>query len=488
MMENFGRIFTVIVSVIHLLFIQNREAPIMLKSINPYTNQVLAEFELTDAANLDKNLDRAQNGFVTWRQTSFEKRSQMLIALASVLKKDKHAYAELISREMGKVIKESEKEVEKCAMVLEYFAERGAGYLQDEKVKAQEGQGIIMYEPMGVVLAIMPWNYPFWQFFRFASTTLMAGNSILLKHSSQVPLCAQKIKEIFETAEFPPGVFQNLVTSSSNMNKIIKDHRVQAVSLTGSIAAGADVASHAGNHIKKTVLELGGSDPFIVLKDANVKQAAKSGVKGRLKNFGQSCDAAKRFIIHKDIADEFMNEFKAEMAALKFGDPFNKQSDYACLVNKDQGDLLKKQVDQTLNANAEIFWKETQAPEKDAFFNPMIISKIKSGTPAYKDELFGPVASMFVVENEKQALLIANDTKFGLGASIWSEDFEKAKKLAGEVEAGIVNINHEVHSVPELPFGGVKKSGIGREMAGEGIREFTNKKALWYQTGESGKS
>ena len=456
----------------------------MLQSVNPFTNEVLAEFELIDVANLDRNLDHAQSGFVNWRQTSFDERSQMLITLASTLKKNKDTYAELISREMGKVIKESRKEVEKSAMVLEYFAEHGPDYLQDEKVEAQEGLGEILYEPMGVVLAIMPWNYPFWQFFRFASTTLMAGNSILLKHSSQVPMCAEKIQQIFDSANFPPGVFQNLITSSSNMNNIIKDRRVQAVSLTGSISAGADVAAHAGSHIKKTVLELGGSDPFIVLDDADIKQAAKSGVKGRMKNFGQSCDAAKRFILHRDIADDFLAEFKNELASMMFGDPLNEDSDYASLASKEQKDLLDQQVAQTLQNDAEIFWKGRKAPDGGAFFNPMIITNIKSGTPAYKDELFGPVAPVFIVKDEKEAIMIANDTEYGLGASIWSQDFDRARSMADKVEAGIVNLNHEVHSMPELPFGGVKKSGIGREMAGEGIREFTNKKALWYETKE----
>ncbi len=456
----------------------------MLKSINPFTNETLAELELINVADLDKNLDRAQNGFVSWRQTSFDKRSQMLMTLASTLKKNKDTYARLISREMGKVVKESKKEVEKSAMVLEYFAEHGPGYLEDERTKAQEGQGVIIYEPMGVVLAIMPWNYPFWQFFRFAATTLMAGNSILLKHSSNVPLCAQKIQEIFDAANFPPGVLQNLITSSSHMNNIIKDRRVQAVSLTGGIAAGADVAAHAGRHIKKTVLELGGSDPFIVLDDADVKKAAQSGVKGRMKNFGQSCDAAKRFILHKDIADEFMEEFKKEMSSLVFGDPLNEDSDYGSLASKEQKELLDQQVAQTLGKDAEIFWKEMKTPEEGAFFNPMIITNIQSDTPAYKDELFGPVAPMFVVNDDNEALMLANDTQYGLGASIWSLDFDRARSMASKVEAGIVNINHEVHSMPELPFGGVKKSGIGREMAGEGIREFTNKKALWYPTKE----
>ncbi len=456
----------------------------MLKSINPFTSEILAEIELTSAADLDKNLDRAQKGFINWRQTSFDQRSKMLMTLASTLKKNKDEYAGLMSREMGKVIKESIKEVEKSAMVLEYLAENGPGYLEEERVKAQGGQGVIMYEPMGVVLAIMPWNFPFWQFFRFAASTLMAGNSILLKHSSHVPLCGLKIQEIFDAANFPEGVLQNLLTSSSNMNNIIKDSRVQGVSLTGSLTAGASVASQAGSNIKKTVLELGGNDPFIVLDDADVKKAAQSGVKARMNNFGQSCIAAKRFILHKDIADEFMNEFKKELESMVFGNPLNHDSDYGSLANKKQKELLDQQVAQTLGKDAEIFWKEMKAPEGSAFFNPMILTNIQPDTPAYKDELFGPVASMFVVKDENEAIMVANDTEYGLGASVWSQDFERARIMAGKLEAGMVNINHEVFSMPELPFGGVKKSGIGREMADDGIREFTNKKALWYPTRE----
>ena len=453
----------------------------MLKSINPYNDEVIGEFNQLKVEEIENFLNYALEGFTAWRQTEFKDRSRFLRNLASELKENKEEYATLISQEMGKVIKESKKEVDKSAMALEYFAEHGEKYLKEEITKVGEGEGQIIYEPMGVVLAIMPWNYPFWQFFRFAATTLMAGNVIILKHSSDVPACSEKIEEIFDKACFPGGVFQKLITSSSNINHVIKDFRVQGVSLTGGIAAGSDVAEHAGRHIKKVVLELGGSDPFIVLEDADLKKAAKSGVKSRMKNFGQSCDAAKRFILHESIADEFLEEFKKELESWNFGDPLDENSDYASMVSKEQKDNLIRQVDQSVQEGAKLYWEGDKAPDEGAFINPMIITDIKEGTPAYEEELFGPVASVFKVSDGIEAVRIANDTDFGLGASIWTGDLERGMKMAREVQAGIIYLNDEVHSRPELPFGGVKKSGLGREMAGEGCREFTNKKSLWYE-------
>ncbi len=452
----------------------------MLKSINPYNGETIGEFEEMSLEQLDVTLNRSLTGFSVWRQSGFNERKQFLLSLASALRENRDEYATLITREMGKVIKESQKEVDKSAMALEYFAEHGERYLSEEKTKAGGGEGLIIYEPMGVILAVMPWNYPFWQFFRFAATTLMAGNAIVLKHSSQVPACSKKIEEIFEKACFPGGVFQNLITSSSNINNIIKDFRVQGVSLTGGINAGSSVAEHAGRHIKKSVLELGGSDPFIVLEDADIKKAAEAGVKSRMKNFGQSCDAAKRFILHQDIADEFLEEFKSQFEHLKFGDPLDENSDYSSMANEEQKKILSEQVRQSVGGGAEIYWQGNYAPEKDAFFNPMIIKNISPETPAYNEELFGPVASVFTVSDGLEAVRIANDTDYGLGASVWTGDLTRGLKLVHEIQAGIIYLNDEVHSTPELPFGGVKKSGIGREMAGEGIKEFTNKKSLWY--------
>ena len=365
-------------------------------------------------------------------------------------------------------------------MALEFFAEHGENYLADKPVETGDGEGRVVYEPLGVILGIMPWNYPFWQFFRFAATTLMAGNAIILKHSSQVPACSKKIEEIFERTSFPGGVFQCLVISSSKMNNIIKDSRVQGVSLTGGAEAGADVALHAGKHLKKSVLELGGNDPFIVLEDADVEKAAKAGAKSRMKNFGQACNAAKRFIVHESLADEFLTLLKTELEGQKFGHPLDDTSDYASLASREQRKLLEKQVNQSLDMGAELYWKGNRAPETDAFFNPMILTGIKPNMPAYNEELFGPVASVLVASDGLEATRLANDSDYGLGASIWTGDIERGWKFAREIQAGIIYINGPVRSRPELPFGGIKKSGLGREMAGEGSREFTNKKSLWY--------
>lgn len=452
----------------------------MIHSINPYNNEVIGKYETTSIEELDTKLTRAQQAFAVWRKTGFDDRSHFLKKLASNLRENKEEYATLISREMGKVIKGSRKEVDKSAMALEYFAEHGEGYLKERQADTGDGEGRVVYEPLGVILGIMPWNFPFWQFFRFAATTLMAGNTIILKHSSNVPACSKKIEEIFEQTSFPDGVFQNMVISSSKINNIIKDFRVQGVSLTGGREAGSAVAENAGKYIKKSVLELGGNDPFIVLEDADVKKAAKAGVKSRMKNFGQACNAAKRFILHEGIAAEFLSEFRKEMEAQKFGDPMDKNSDYASLSSKDQKNLLEKQVEQSLENGAELYWQGDQAPEKDAFFNPMILTGIKPDMPAYHEELFGPVASLMTVSDGLEAARVANDSDYGLGASIWTEDIERGWKFAREIEVGIIYINAPVRSRPELPFGGTKKSGLGREMAGEGSREFTNKKSLWY--------
>ncbi|MFO7934109.1 MAG: NAD-dependent succinate-semialdehyde dehydrogenase [Bacteroidales bacterium] len=452
----------------------------MIKSLNPYNQEEIGNFEETSIPDLDRKLYEAQKGFATWRYTGFEERAGYLRALADLLRKNTDEVATLISREMGKVIGDSRKEVNKSAMALDYFAEHGKEYLDDQVKKTDKGEGIIAYQPLGVVLGIMPWNYPFWLFFRFASTTLMAGNTILLKHSSDVPACAQKIDKIFQEACVPGGVFQNLVVRPDKIENIVKDFRVQAASLTGSVEAGSELARHAGKNIKKVVLELGGSDPFIVLEDADVKKAAESGARSRMKNFGQSCDAAKRFILHKNIADEFLEAFRETMDQMKFGDPMDEESDYACMSSPGQKNLLRSQVRDSVDQGAEVFWKGNQAPENDAFFNPMILTGVRQGMPAYREELFGPVASVMVASDGVEAVRIANDSDYGLGASIWTGDLERGWKMSREVQAGIIYINDEVHSRPELPFGGVKKSGIGREMAVAGSREFTNRKSIWY--------
>jgi succinate-semialdehyde dehydrogenase / glutarate-semialdehyde dehydrogenase len=453
----------------------------MLVSYNPFTNDQIGEFNYTDLDELDHKLSYAQLGFKTWKSNSAEQRSELLLNLASILRKNQEECAHLISQEMGKVIRESRQEVEKSAMVIEYYAKNGLNYLEEQKKQAGDSEGLIIHEPMGAILGIMPWNYPFWQFFRFAASTLMAGNVILLKHSSQVPACSLKIQEIFERACCPDGVFQNLVIPASYINNIIKDYRVQGVSFTGSVGSGQLVAQQAGKHIKKIVLELGGSDPFIVLEDADIQKAAKAAAASRMKNFGQSCDAAKRFIIHESVSEQFLDLFREELKSFRFGDPLEDDSDYCCLSGKLQKQLLSGQLKKTLDMGASILWQGSQkTTEDDAFFNPIIINEVNSESPAYKQELFGPVAPVFVVPDAVEAIRIANDTEFGLGASIWTSELDRAWKLASEIQAGVISINEEVSSKPQLPFGGTKKSGIGREMSAEGIKEFTNIKSLSY--------
>ncbi|MFW5758791.1 MAG: aldehyde dehydrogenase family protein, partial [Bacteroidota bacterium] len=425
----------------------------MLQSLNPYNQELIGEYKQLEVEELDPILSLSSRGFDHWSQIALDERAEYLRKMSKDLRENKEEYAILISQEMGKVIKASRKEVDKSAMALEFFAEHAFSYLHQKQIQEDEGEAEVVYEPMGVILSVMPWNYPFWQFFRFAATTLMAGNSILLKHSSQVPACSEKIAEIFQKAGFPKGVFQNIITSSSNISNILKDFRVQGVSLTGSVEAGASVAKHAGKNIKKAVLELGGSDPYIVMEDADIKKAVKAGAKSRMKNFGQSCDAAKRFILHQDIAEEFLEEMKNELEEKIFGNPLHEDSDYASLVNKEQKELLDQQVEDSLKEGAEIYWQEMKAPEENAFFNPIILRNIAPHSPAYSQELFGPVVSVFEVENQHQAIEIANDTEFGLGASIWTNDLERGKRMARQVDAGIVYVNHEVHSKPELPFG-----------------------------------
>ncbi len=325
----------------------------------------------------------------------------------------------------------------------------------------------------------MPWNFPFWQVFRFAIPTIMAGNTVILKHASNVPHCSMKIQEIFHDAGFPKGSFQSVLLSSKDIKKVVEDKRIKGVSLTGSEMAGSKVGELAGKNIKKMVLELGGNDPFIVLPNADIKKAAQVATKARMLNCGQSCIAAKRFIVNESVADEFLNHFRDEMNSLVFGDPQEETTDFASLANIQQKETINRQVEESIDMGAKTFWFDIEVKNKDAFFNPMILTHINSDMPAYKDELFGPVASVFVVKNTEEAIKLANDSDFGLGASVWSNDMEEAQNVAKDVETGIVFINSLVASRPELPFGGVKKSGIGRELSELGIKEFTNAKAIW---------
>ncbi|PZX56508.1 NAD-dependent succinate-semialdehyde dehydrogenase [Algoriphagus chordae] len=452
----------------------------LIKSINPYSGELLAEFHPLTGKEIEEKLSAGSVALSMWKETDFAKRAELMNNAARVLKDNRDKYARIISLEMGKVLKESLAEVDKCAWVCEYYAERAADFLKAEPIELPDSKKAkVIHQPLGIILAVMPWNFPFWQVFRFAAPTLMAGNVGLLKHASNVPQCSLAIEEVFTLAGFPAGTFQSLLIDSKTTTKLIEDDRIKAVTLTGSEKAGASIAAAAGKQIKKSLLELGGSDPFIVLKDANIKKAAETAVKSRMLNFGQSCIAAKRFIIEEDVYEEFLALFVEHFRNLKQGDPMDEDSDFACMARADLAEELYKQVDKSIKAGATLLYGGEKSEEGSALFQPAILADIPTTAPAYYEELFGPVATIFKVKNQEDAIALANDSEFGLGASIWSEDKEKAEHLASQIESGAVFINSMVASNPHLPFGGVKKSGFGRELSRYGILEFVNSKTVY---------
>ncbi|WP_297335667.1 NAD-dependent succinate-semialdehyde dehydrogenase [Algoriphagus sp.] len=451
-----------------------------ISSINPFTGKLLNQFDSLSSSELEGKLEQSAQAFQLWKNFSMEERGQFMRKAAKVLKEEKEYFAKIISLEMGKVIKESIAEVEKCAWVCDYYAENATGFLEAEPIHLPDGsKAKIIHQPIGAVLAVMPWNFPFWQVFRFAAPTLMAGNTGLLKHASNVPQCSLAIEEVFIKAGFPKGVFLSLLIDSKTTTEIISDSRIKAVTLTGSEKAGAAVASAAGQEIKKSLLELGGSDPFIILDDADVKKASETAAKARMINFGQSCIAAKRFIVVESVYDQFLELFTEKIKSMKFGDPLEKKSDFGSMARPDLAQELYEQVQKSVAAGARIHLGGNK-PEKDsARFDPTILTEIPKDSPAYSEELFGPVASVFKVKNTEEAIKLANDSAFGLGASLWSEELEKAEKIAESIESGAVFINSLVASNPHLPFGGIKKSGYGRELSRYGILEFVNSKTVY---------
>jgi len=451
----------------------------MLRSENPYTGELMQEYNELTLDEIEKKVQIAQSAFNEWKKVPFSKRSELMKKCAAILRKNKDELAALITHEMGKVIRESASEVEKSAWVCEYYAEHGEEFLFDQQLEVGSGRSKLVFDPLGPILGIMPWNFPFYQVFRFAPPTIMAGNVALLKHASNVPGCALAIEEIFKEAGFPNGVFTTLLVRADAAGDLIADQRIQGVSLTGSVPAGMKVAEIAGRNIKKSVLELGGSDPFIVLKDSNITKAAEIAANARMINCGQSCIAAKRFIVEEAVAHEFLEEFSKNIDKKNFGNPMEINTDYASMASKELRRGLEKQVSDTLSAGARIYWKSNQLEHVNAFYNPTVLVDVRPGMPAYEEELFGPAATVFVVKDSEEAVQKANDSSFGLGASIWSEDIEKAERIARQVESGIIYINEMVASRPEIPFGGVKKSGFGRELSFLGIHEFVNQKTIW---------
>ncbi len=447
-----------------------------IESRNPYNNDVVKTFkEETDNQVFDK-IELAETTYRDWKTTNFTHRKELMLKTAVLLRDRKEQYASLMTLEMGKAKREAIGEIEKCALACDYYAENAEKFLSNKRLNVPEGEAYVAHDPIGIVLAIMPWNFPFWQVFRFLAPNLMAGNVGLLKHASNVPQCALAIEEVLLDAGFPKGCFQTLLISSSKVNMILDDERVKAATLTGSEGAGSKVAERAGKNLKKTVLELGGSDPFIVLKDAEIEKAAKTGAKARMINNGQSCIAAKRFILEKSIADDFLDIFKSEFEKIKIGDPSNDEFDYGSMAREDLAKELEEQVNKSVKKGAKIL---IGGKRDKAFFEPTILTDVKPGMPAYEEELFGPVAVVLIAKDEQHAIELANDSRFGLGGSLWSKNIDKAKKLVRKVESGAVYINKLMASHPAVPFGGVKMSGYGRELSEMGIKEFVNQKTVW---------
>ena len=451
----------------------------MLKSIDPSNGKELATFPELDAAGIEAAVERAHASRYAWRDAGMDLRTALLRSVAGVLRAEKARFAALMTSEMGKPIVEAEAEVEKCAWSATWIADNAARLLADEPIESTATKSYVRYQPLGVILAVMPWNFPFWQAFRAGLPALAAGNVMLLKHSSNVPQCALAIEDVFKEAGVPKGVFQTLLIGSGPVQGIIADRRVAGVTLTGSEAAGELVASAAGKALKKSVLELGGSDPFIVLEDADVKTAATVACRARNQNNGQSCIAAKRFIVADPIADQFEELFSKAVAALKVGDPMDRANHVGPLARADLVDDLERQVKESVKKGARVLAGGKRLDNGGNFFQPTVLTAVRPGMPVYSEETFGPVAAVIRVRDAEEALQVANDTDFGLGSSIWTSDVQRAQMMAERIEAGLVFVNGMVASDARLPFGGVKRSGYGRELSSFGIKEFTNIQTVW---------
>jgi len=450
-----------------------------ITSINPATGGILKRFEPISEEEIDEKLARAAETFQTYRRTSFSDRSKWMLRAAEILESEKAEFGKLMTTEMGKPLKAAKEEAAKCAWACRFYAENAEKFLADEVVQTNASRSYVHYQPLGAILAVMPWNFPFWQVFRFAAPALMAGNVALLKHASNVPQCALAIEEIIQRSGFPPSVFQTLLIGSEQVRRVLEDSRIKAATLTGSEPAGSDVASIAGKHIKKTVLELGGSDPFIVMPTADVVEAAKTAVKARCINNGQSCIAAKRFIVHEKIADEFEQRFVQGMDALKVGDPMDEETDIGPLATPALLEQLHQQVQKSVSAGARVLTGGKKLHRPGNYYAPTILTSIPKNARAYREEIFGPVALLFRVQSVDEAMSLANDTTFGLASAAWTDDEDEKRQLIDGIEAGAVFINGMVISDPRLPFGGVKHSGYGRELSVHGIREFVNIKTVW---------
>lgn len=450
-----------------------------IATINPYNGETLQTFEPLTPEQLEHKLGLAAAAFQLYRKTAFADRSCFMLRAADILERDKARLSRLVTLEMGKPLIASVQEIEKCALVCRYYANHAEHYLADELIETNATKSFVRYLPLGPVLAIMPWNYPFWQVIRFLAPALMAGNVGLLKHASNVPQCALEIERIFLEAGFPEGVFQTLLIGSEQVDGVLGDPRVAAATITGSEDAGIKVAVGAAKRVKKVVLELGGSDPFIVMPSANLDKAVEAGVRARILNNGQSCIAAKRFIIAEEIADEFEEKFVAAMNALTIGDPFDETTDVGPLATASAVKSIDEDVRKTVAAGGRVLAGAKILDRPGFFYAPTVLTDIPKNSPAYREEFFGPIASLFRVADIDAAIQIANDIRFGLGSSAWTTNAEECERFINELDAGMVFINSIVVSDPRIPFGGIKMSGFGRELGVHGIREFVNAKTVW---------
>ncbi len=453
-----------------------------IASVNPANGKVLKTFEALSDPQVDAKIGRAAGVFASFQRLPFTQRGRWMMNAAEILENEKEELGRLMTMEMGKPLRSAIEEAVKCAWACRYYAENAERFLADEVVETAATKSYIHYQPLGPILAVMPWNFPFWQVFRFVAPALMAGNVGLLKHASNVPQCALKIEEILLRAGFPEGAFQALLIGSKHVDRVLDDSRIRAATLTGSEEAGVQVGTGAARRIKKVVLELGGSDPFIVMPSANLEQAVTTAVKARIVNNGQSCIAAKRFIVAEPIMEEFQGKFVSQMEALKIGDPLDESTELGPLATADGVTSLDADVKKTVAAGARVLTGGKLLDNRPGnYYSPTVLTDIPLNSPAYREELFGPVACLFPAKNLEDAIRIANDSKFGLGASAWTNDPAERERFIHDLEAGMVFINRMVASDPRLPFGGVKKSGHGRELGPYGIREFTNIKTVWVQ-------